>query len=168
MESIQPIKDELSDFVIARIIKTEKHPNADRLKVCDVDIGSKTILKIVCGAPNAREGLVTVYAPPGSVIPKNNMKLEVSKIRGVTSFGMLCSEAELNISAESKGIISLGNKYSNKIGKSYFNLNKENTIELSITPNRPDCLGIRGIARDLAAAGIGKIKPLKNKKIKQK
>ena len=167
VESIQPIKDELSDFVVARIIKTEKHPNADRLKVCDVDIGSKTILKIVCGAPNAREGLVTVYAPPGSVIPKNNMKLEVSKIRGVTSFGMLCSEAELNISAESKGIISLGNKYSNKIGKSYFNLNKENTIELSITPNRPDCLGIRGIARDLAAAGIGKIKPLKNKKIKQ-
>ena len=105
VENTQPIKDELSDFVIARIIKTEKHPNADRLKVCDVDIGDKKILKVVCGAPNAKDGLISVYAPPGSIIPKNGMKLEVSKIRGVTSYGMLCSEAELNLSEESDGII---------------------------------------------------------------
>ena len=167
VENVQPIKDELSDFLVARIIKAEKHPNADRLKICDVDVGDKNILKVVCGAPNARDGLITVYAPPNSIIPKNKMKLEVSKIRGVTSYGMLCSEAELNLSDESDGIISLKDKYRNKIGKNYFNSSKENTIELSITPNRPDCLGIRGIARDLAAAGIGKIKPLKNKKIIQ-
>ena len=167
VENIQPIKSELSDFLVARIVKAEKHPNADRLKVCEVDIGDKNILKVVCGAPNARDGLITIYAPPSSIIPKNKMKLEVSKIRGVTSYGMLCSEAELNLSDQSEGIISLDNKYRNKVGKNYFNLSKENTIELSITPNRPDCLGIRGIARDLAATGIGKLKPLKNKKIKQ-
>ncbi len=167
VESIQPIRDEFSNFLIAKIIKAEKHPNADRLKVCEVDIGDKNILKVVCGAPNAQKGLLTIYAPPGSIIPKNNMKLEVSKIRGVTSYGMLCSESELNLSNESQGIISLGDKYKNKLGKSYFNSQKENIIELSITPNRPDCLGIRGIARDLAAAGIGKIKPIKNSKLKQ-
>ena len=80
---------------------------------------------------------------------------------------MLCSESELNLSDESNGIISLEDKFKKRIGKSYFNSNKENTFELSITPNRPDCLGIRGIARDLAAAGVGKIKPLKRKKLKQ-
>jgi len=161
VESVEPIKNELSNCVVARIIKAEKHPNADRLKVCDVDIGGQNILKVVCGASNAQDGLLTIYAPPGSIIPKNNMKLEVSKIRGVTSYGMLCSEAELNISNESQGIISLSEKYNNMVGKSYFSSKKENTIELSVTPNRPDCLGIRGIARDLAAAGMGKIKPIK-------
>ena len=123
VETIQPIKNELSVFLVAKIIKVEKHPNADRLKVCDVDIGEKNILKVVCGATNARDGLLTIYAPPGSTIPKNNMKLEVSKIRGITSYGMLCSESELNLSDESKGIISLDNKYKNKVGKSYFNTN---------------------------------------------
>ena len=166
VESIQPIKDHLSDFLVAKIVKVEKHPNADRLKVCDVDIGNQNI-KVVCGAPNAQEGLLTIYAPPGSTIPKNNIKLEISKIRGITSQGMLCSESELNLSDESNGIISLEDKFKKRIGKSYFNSNKENTFELSITPNRPDCLGIRGIARDLAAAGVGKIKPLKRKKLKQ-
>ena len=167
VERVEPIKNELSNCVVARIIKAEKHPNADRLKVCDVDIGGQNILKVVCGASNAQDGLLTIYAPPGSIIPKNNMKLEVSKIRGVTSYGMLCSEAELNISNESQGIISLSEKYNNMVGKSYFSSKKENTIELSVTPNRPDCLGIRGIARDLAAAGMGKIKPIKSKKLKQ-
>ncbi len=167
VESIEPIKNDLSNFIVAKIIKTERHPNADRLKVCDVDIGNQKTLKIVCGAPNARNGLLTIYAPPGSIIPKNSMKLEVSKIRGITSYGMLCSEAELNLSNESDGIISLDEKYNNKIGKKYFNSKSENVIELSITPNRPDCLGIRGIARDLAAAGAGKLKPLKHKKLKQ-
>ena len=109
VETVQPTEDELSDFVIARIIKSEQHPNADRLKVCDVDIGNKNVLKVVCGAQNAKDGLITIYAPPGSTIPKNNMKLEVSKIRGITSYGMLCSEAELNLSDDSEGIISLDN-----------------------------------------------------------
>ena len=85
---------ELDDFIVAKILKAEKHPNADRLRVCDVDVGLENPAKVVCGAPNAQEGLLTIYAPPGAVIPKNQMKLEVSKIRGVTSYGMLCSESE--------------------------------------------------------------------------
>ena len=78
VEKVEPVKNELSEFIVAKIVKANKHPNADRLKLCDVDIGKKEILKVVCGAPNARDGLLTIYAPPGSVIPKNGMKLEVS------------------------------------------------------------------------------------------
>ncbi len=169
VENIEPIKNELSDFVVAKIIKAKKHPNADRLKLCDVDIGEKKIVKVVCGAPNAKDDLLTIYAPPGSVIPKSGMKLEISKIRGETSYGMLCSESELKLSDESKGIIELNSNDDNKIGKSYFNnSNKNNVIELSITPNRPDCLGVRGIARDLAACDFGELKDLKKLKINKK
>jgi Phenylalanyl-tRNA synthetase beta subunit len=167
VEKVEPIKNELSDFVVAKIVKTEKHPNADRLKLCHVDIGKKELVKVVCGGPNAKDNLLTIYAPPGSVIPKNNMKLEVSKIRGETSYGMLCSESELNLSDESEGIIELKHIYKSKIGKSYFNNNSKNVLELSITPNRPDCLGIRGIARDLSASGFGKLKPVKISRIKK-
>ena len=167
VEKVEPVKNELSDFVIAKIIKAEKHPNADRLKLCHVDIGQKELVKVVCGGPNAKNNLLTIYAPPGSIIPKNNMKLEVSKIRGETSYGMLCSESELNLSNESEGIIELNQNYKAKIGKSYFNNNSDNVIELSITPNRPDCLGIRGIARDLSASGFGKLIDNKNVKIKK-
>ena len=103
------------------MLSSEKHPNADRLKVCDVDIGKKETVKVVCGAPNAKQNLITVYAPPGAIIPKNQMKLSVSKIRGVTSYGMLCSEAELKLSDESEGITELSKiKYESKIGKNYF------------------------------------------------
>ena len=169
VENIQPIKNELSNFMVAKIIKVNKHPNADRLKLCDVDIGEKKIVKVVCGAPNAKDDLLTIYAPPGSVIPKSGMKLEISKIRGETSYGMLCSESELKLSDESKGIIELNSNDDNKIGKSYFNnSNKNNVIELSITPNRPDCLGVRGIARDLAACDFGELKDLKKLKINKK
>ena len=169
VESVENQSNDLDSFLIAKILKVEKHPNADRLKVCDVDIGKKNIIKVVCGAPNAKEGMITIYAPPGAVIPKNQMKLVVSKIRGVTSFGMLCSEAELNLSGESDGITELSNeKYINKIGKNYFSKNTSNIIDISITPNRADCLGIRGIARDLAAAGSGNLKKIKEKKLIQK
>tara|TARA_Y100001970_G_scaffold67532_1_gene86107 strand:- start:943 stop:3291 length:2349 start_codon:yes stop_codon:yes gene_type:complete len=157
VEKVEPAKNELSDFIIAKIIKAEKHPNADRLKLCHVDIGQKELVKVVCGGPNAKDDLLTIYAPPGSIIPKNNMKLEVSKIRGEVSHGMLCSESELNLSNESEGIIELNQNYKTKIGKSYFQNGSENIIELSITPNRPDCLGVRGIARDLSASGFGKL-----------
>ena len=167
VEKIEPIKNELSDFVIAKIIKANKHPNADRLKLCEVDIGENKNVKVVCGAPNAKDGLLTIYAPPGSIIPKNQMKLQITKIRGVTSHGMLCSESELNLSNESDGIIGLDKKYNSKIGKSFFKNDKTNSIELSITPNRPDCLGIRGIARDLFASGFGDLKEIKEKKFKQ-
>ena len=168
VEKVEPLKNELSDFIIAKIVKSEKHPNADRLKLCHVDIGKKELVKVVCGGPNAKDNLLTIYAPPGSIIPKNNMKLEVSKIRGETSYGMLCSESELNLSNESEGIIELNNRYKTKIGKSYFDNEISNVIEISITPNRPDCLGVRGIARDLAASGYGKLKSIKNINIKKK
>ena len=167
VESVENLSDGLDLFKVAKILKTEKHPNADRLKVCDVDVGEKEIKKVVCGAPNAREGLITVYAPPGAIVPKSKVKLVVAKIRDVTSYGMLCSEFELNLSDESDGITELSSKkYGKSIGKSYFSKSNSNLIDLSITPNRPDCLGVRGIARDLAASGFGKLKDLKEKKIK--
>ena len=169
VENVENLSDGLDLFKVAKILKTEKHPNADRLKVCDVDVGEKEIKKVVSGAPNAREGLITVYAPPGAIVPKSKVKLVVAKIRDVTSYGMLCSEFELNLSDESDGITELSSKkYGKSIGKSYFSKSNSNLIDLSITPNRPDCLGVRGIARDLAASGFGKLKDLKEKKIKSK
>ena len=167
VESFEKVSSDLDNFKVAKIINAEQHPNADKLKVCDVDIGEQDTVKVVCGAPNAKKDLLTVYAGPGSVIPKNNMKLTVSKIRGVTSYGMLCSESELNLSDESDGITELkSNKYSDKVGKNFFKNNTEKVIDLSITPNRPDCLGVRGVARDLAAAGVGKLKHTLNINIK--
>ena len=169
VESVETQSSESDSFLIAKILKTEKHPDADRLKVCNVDIGAKEPVKVVCGAPNATEGLITIYAPPGAVIPKNQMKLVISKIRGVTSHGMLCSESELNLSNESDGITELSNKkYGNKIGKNYFTKSSLKVIDISITPNRADCLGVKGLARDLAAAGSGKLKIKKKEKLIQK
>ena len=110
VESVNNQSSDLDSFLVAKILKAEKHPNADRLKVCDVDIGQNSPIKVVCGAKNAVENLLTIYAPPGVVIPKNQIKLEVSKIRGVTSYGMLCSESELNLSDESEGIVELSSK----------------------------------------------------------
>jgi phenylalanyl-tRNA synthetase beta chain len=169
VESVENLSSENKLFKVARIIRTEKHPNADRLKVCDVDVGKREIKKVVCGAANAKEGLITIYAPPGATIPKTKIKLVVAKIRGVTSHGMLCSESELNLSDESEGLTELSTtKYEKSIGKSYFSKKNSNIIDLSITPNRPDCLGVRGIARDLAASGFGKLQNLKEKKINKK
>jgi phenylalanyl-tRNA synthetase beta chain len=169
VEGVEVQSRDLDSFLVAKILKTEKHPDADRLKVCDVDIGKKNSIKVVCGAPNAKEGLLTIYAPPGAIIPKNQMKLVVSKIRGVTSYGMLCSKSELNLSDESDGITELSNtKYANKIGKNYFPKNTSKVIDISITPNRADCLGVKGLARDLAAAGSGKLKDKKKEKLFQK
>ena len=164
VESVERLSKDKELFKVAEIIKAEKHPNADRLKVCDINIGEKELKKVVCGAANAKEGLLTIYAPPGAIIPKTKIKLVVAKIRGVTSYGMLCSESELNLSDESDGITELPKKYKNDIGKSYFSKSNSNLIDLSITPNRPDCLGIKGIARDLAASGFGKLVDLKEKK----
>ena len=113
----------------------------------------KNKVKVVCGADNVRKDLITVFAPPGAIIPKNNLKIAVAKIRGVESFGMLCSESELNISNESSAIIELKNY---KIGENFFK-SEEDVFDISITPNRSDCLGVKGIARDLYASGLGKI-----------
>jgi phenylalanyl-tRNA synthetase beta chain len=159
------IADKNNFFLVAKIIKAEKHPNADKLKLCDVDIGSGKILKVVCGASNARDGLLTVYAGPGAVIPKNQLKIKVTNIRGVDSYGMLCSESELGLSDESQGITELDSKKF-KIGNSYFKNNSEPAIDISITPNRSDCLGVRGIARDLSTAGLGKLIELQQTKFK--
>ncbi len=168
VESFESLNSDLDNFKVAKIINTEQHPNADRLRICDVDIGQENTVKVVCGAPNAKKDLLTIYAGPGSIIPKNNMKLSVSKIRGVISYGMLCSESELNLSDESEGITELNtSQYLDKIGKNFFKSNSEKVVDLSITPNRPDCLGVRGVARDLAAAGAGKLKNISNKNIKK-
>jgi len=166
VEGIKENSGEMGKFKIAKVLKAEKHPNADKLKVCDVTIDGKEVLKVVCGAPNVREGLITIYAPPGAVIPKTNFELKIAKIRGIESRGMLCSESELNLSDESEGIIELKNK-EKEIGKSYFKSSSQKAIDISITPNRADCLGVRGIARDLSSAGIGKLIQIKRKKIKQ-
>ena len=122
VESVKENSGELSEFKIAKIIKAEKHPNADKLKVCDVNIGGKETLKVVCGAPNARDGLITIYAPPYNTETK--FQLKIAKIRGVESRGMLCSESELNLSDESDGIIELNAK-EKEIGKSYFKSKSE-------------------------------------------
>ena len=167
VESIKENLGELANFKVAKILKAEKHPNADKLKVCDITLGNNKIIKVVCGAPNAREGLVTIYAPPGAVLPKTKLELKVAKIRGVESRGMLCSASELNLSNESDGIVELKNK-EKEIGKSYFKTNSEKIIDISITPNRADCLGVRGIARDLASSGLGSLLKLKKKNLKQK
>ena len=167
VESINSSNANLDNFIVCKIVKSEKHPNADKLKLCDVDIGSGKIVKVVCGAQNARDGLFTVYAPPGTVIPISNMKLKIAKIRGIESHGMLCSEYELNESADKEGIIELVKKEKN-IGEKYFKNVGENTINISITPNRPDCLGVRGLARDLASSGLGKLKKSSPIKLDQK
>ena len=163
VESVENLSLGNELFKVAKIVNTEKHPNADRLKVCDVNVGEKDLKKVVCGANNAREVLITIYATPGAIIPKTKIKLVEAKIRGVTSKGMLCSGSELNLSDESDGIIELPkSKYEKSIGKSYFSKSKSNFIDISITPNRPDCLGVRGIARDVAAAGFGRLKYFKD------
>ena len=166
VEGIKDRQGGLSNFKVAKVLKAEKHPNADKLKLCDVSLGNGKTIKVVCGAANARAGLVSIYAPPGSVIPKTKLKLKIAKIRGVESHGMLCSESELNLSDESDGIIELKNREKD-IGKNYFKSKGEKSIDVSITPNRPDCLGVRGIARDLASAGLGRLSNLKKTKIKQ-
>ena len=166
VEGIKESLGGLSEFKIAKIIKTEKHPNADKLKICDVSLGGEKVIKVVCGAPNAKKDLLTIYAPPGAVIPKGQFKLKVAKIRGIESSGMLCSESELKISNSSEGIIELKNK-EKEIGKSYFKKAVEKAIDISITPNRADCLGIRGIARDLASSGLGTLLKIKKSSIKQ-
>jgi phenylalanyl-tRNA synthetase beta chain len=148
----------LSPFTIARVISAEQHPNADRLRVCMVDTGSGEPVQVVCGAPNARAGMTGVFVPPGAYIPGKDMTLGVGKIRGVESRGMLVSEFELQISDDHEGIIDLpadaplGANYAKWAGLD------DPVIEINLTPNRADCTAVSGIARDLAAADMGKFK----------
>ncbi|GAA5104690.1 phenylalanine--tRNA ligase subunit beta [Bartonella jaculi] len=150
----------LKGFVIAKVLTAMKHPDADKLQVLSVDMGSGTPMQIVCGAPNARAGLVGVLALPGTYVPGLDVTLSVGKIRGIESFGMMCSPAELELSNEHDGIIELPEDA--PIGGSfaaYAGLD-DPVIDIGLTPNRSDCTGVRGIARDLAAAGIGRLKEL--------
>src|SRR5712692_4197876 len=148
----------LAPYVIARVIEAKQHPNADRLRVCMVDTGTGDPVQVVCGAPNARTGMTGVFVPPGAFIPGKDMTLGVGKIRGVESRGMLVSEFELQLSDDHEGIIDL--PADAPVGASYAAWAKldDAVVEINLTPNRADCTGVTGIARDLAAADIGKFK----------
>jgi phenylalanyl-tRNA synthetase beta chain len=167
VENVKSLNGSSDSFIVCKIVKSQKHPNADKLKICDVDIGKEDLVKVVCGAQNSRDGLFTVYAPPGAVIPKTKMKLKTVKIRGIESHGMLCSGYEINQSSDQEGIIELNKKEKN-IGEKFFKNTGEKIIDIAVTPNRPDCLGVRGIARDLASSGLGQLKKQPSIKINQK
>ncbi len=147
----------LAPFHIARVVDAKPHPNADRLKVLTVDAGSGEPLQIVCGAPNARAGLVGVLARPGDYVPGIDVTLSVGKIRDIESFGMMCSERELELSDEHNGIIDLGEDAPVGVNYAEWAGLDDPVIDIAITPNRSDCLGVHGVARDLAAAGLGKL-----------
>jgi phenylalanyl-tRNA synthetase beta chain len=158
VENVENKAKALAPFTIARVISAERHPNADRLSVCLVDTGSGDPVQVVCGAPNARAGMKGVFSPPGTFIPGKNMTLGVGTIRGVESRGMLCSGFELQLSDDHEGILDL--PADAPVGARYAEWARldDPTIEINLTPNRPDCTGVHGIARDLAAAEIGKFK----------
>ncbi|CDZ43858.1 phenylalanine--tRNA ligase subunit beta [Neorhizobium galegae] len=146
-------------FVIAKVLSAEKHPSADRLKVLMVDAGDGKPVQVVCGAPNARAGMIGAFAKPGTYVPGIDVTLSVGNIRGVESHGMMCSEKELDMSDNHDGIIDLAEDA--PVGTpfaSYAGLD-DPVIEINLTPNRPDCTSIHGIARDLAASGLGTLKP---------
>jgi phenylalanyl-tRNA synthetase beta chain len=159
VENIENPAEKLENFTIARVVEAVQHPDADKLRVCKVDTG-KAVVQVVCGAPNAREGLIGVFAAPGVYIPGTNFTLGKAKIRGVESMGMLCSERELLLSDEHDGIIELPSRAADHIGERFIDVMDlgDPVFDVSVTPNRPDCLGVRGIARDLAALGLGKLK----------
>ncbi len=148
----------LAPFTVARVVEASAHPDADRLKVCTVETADGTF-QVVCGAPNARTGMKGVFAPAGSHVPGTGLDLKKTKIRGVESNGMLLSERELGLSDEHEGIIELPDDAA--VGEPFAKIAglDDAVIEIAITPNRGDCLGVRGVARDLAAAGVGILKP---------
>ncbi|WP_299620630.1 phenylalanine--tRNA ligase subunit beta [uncultured Tateyamaria sp.] len=161
VEGVEDRGAKLADFTIGKVISAEKHPDADRLRVCQVDT-DEGMKQIICGAPNAREGITVVVAKPGVYVPGIDTTIGVGKIRGIESFGMMASEREMELSEEHDGIIELP---SGEVGDRFVDWLAENdpakvdpVIEIAITPNRPDALGVRGIARDLAARGLGTLK----------
>ncbi len=162
VEDIDNPAEKLAPFTIARVLDAKQHPNADRLRVCQVEIApGQPPVEVVCGAPNAKTGLVGVFAPLGSHIPGTGITLDKRPVRGIVSNGMLLSERELELSEDHNGIIELDASFADKIGTRYIDALglDDPVIEVKLTPNRPDCTGVRGIARDLAAAGLGTLKP---------
>ena len=164
LEDVEDRGAALAPFRIARVIEAVQHPNADRLRVCTLDTGTETVT-VVCGAPNARTGMKGVFAPPGTHIPGTGITLKVGEIRGVRSAGMLLSEREMGLSDEHAGIVDLPDDA--PVGAVYAEWAGLNdpVIDVSVTPNRGDCFSVRGIARDLAAGGIGTLKPWQARKL---
>ncbi|MDE2435710.1 MAG: phenylalanine--tRNA ligase subunit beta [Sphingomonadales bacterium] len=159
LESLEDPAARLSGFVVARVLTAERHPNADKLQVLSVDTGEGQPLQVVCGAPNARAGLVGVLGLPGAVVPAGGFELKKSAIRGVESNGMMCSTRELELGEDHDGIIELPGDA--PVGTAFAAYHGSDPVfDVAITPNRPDCMGVYGIARDLAAAGLGTLKPI--------
>lgn len=161
VEGVENPAEKLAGFRVARVLTAEKHPQADKLQVLTVDTGDGGApLTVVCGAPNARAGLVGVLGLPGAVVPANGLELKVAAVRGIESNGMMCSTRELELGDDHDGIIELPEDA--PVGTAFADYSGANdpVIDIAITPNRQDCMGVRGIARDLAAAGLGVLKPL--------
>src|ERR1700744_288768 len=158
LESVENPGATLASFRVAHVIEATQHPNADRLRACKVDTGDG-IVSVVCGAPNAHTGMKAVFAAPGAFIPGTNMTLKIGEIRGVESAGMLLSVREMGLGDDHSGIGDLpGDPPVGMSYPSYAGLD-DPVIEISVTPNRGDCFAVRGVARDLAAAGLGTLKP---------
>ena len=160
VEELSNPAEALADFKVAKVLTANKHPQADKLQVLTVDAGQAAPIQVVCGAPNARAGMLGVFGAPGTTIPGTGLLLNVAAIRGVESHGMMCSSRELGLGDEHDGIIELDGDA--PVGASftqYAGLN-DPVFDVAVTPNRPDCMGVRGIARDLAAACLGSLKPL--------
>ena len=159
VEGIEDPADKLAGFRVAKVLTAAKHPDADKLQVLSVDTGEGDPLQVVCGAPNARAGMKGVLGLPGAVVPANGMELRKSAIRGVESNGMMCSVRELELGDEHDGIIELPEAA--PVGQSFAAYSDASPVfDVAITPNRPDCMGVMGIARDLASAGLGTFKPV--------
>ncbi len=159
VEGIENPADRLAAFRIARVLTAAPHPQADKLQILTVDAGGEP-LQVVCGAPNARAGMLGIFGPAGATVPSNGMVLKVAAIRGVESNGMMCSVAELELGDDHDGIIELaGDAPVGQVYADWAGLD-DAVLDVSITPNRQDCMGVRGIARDLAAAGLGSLRPL--------
>tara|TARA_A100001391_G_scaffold101953_3_gene67801 strand:- start:1986 stop:4373 length:2388 start_codon:yes stop_codon:yes gene_type:complete len=161
VEGIEDPAEALAGFRVAKVLTAKPHPDADKLQVLTVDNGTGEVQQIVCGAPNARAGLVGVLGSPGAVVPANGMVLRKAAIRGVESSGMMCSTRELELGEDHDGIIELPEDA--PIGTDFAAYHGASPVlDVAITPNRPDCMGVYGVARDLAAAGLGTLKPLKS------
>jgi phenylalanyl-tRNA synthetase beta chain len=159
LEGIEDRGAALASFRIARVVEAVQHPNADRLRVCRVDAGDGNIVSVVCGAPNARTGMKGVFAAPGSFIPGTGIALKIGEIRGVKSAGMLLSMREMALGDDHTGIVDLPDDAPLGVPYAQWAGLDDPAIEISVTPNRGDALGVRGVARDLAAAGVGRLKP---------
>jgi phenylalanyl-tRNA synthetase beta chain len=160
VEQLSNPAEALAPFRVAKVLTAEKHPQADKLQVLTVDDGSGEAIQVVCGAPNARAGMLGVFGPPGAYIPGSDMTLTVRAVRGVESRGMMCSSRELELGDDHSGIIELPADAPVGAAFSVYAGLDDPLFDVNVTPNRQDCMGVRGIARDLAAAGIGTLKPL--------